>query len=217
MVCSSQIQTSAVFFSSPPLLRRERKQIQGETEVVQQVAQDICFRREKMGGGGVSPFVRRSWALPVLWQSPHAESPGWLDCRSRPAWCGCDPEGCHKEACLAGRALPLGLESDGGPPAPGGGGCGCVCGCAHGLAACRWFRGSWGWGWTSEGWVGRGGVRCTDRPGWERCGQVESLHFQARQSGWRARCSAAGGEGWWRPAKRIWCSECTGLGHTERK
>lgn len=21
---------------------------------------------------------------------------------------------------------------------------------------------------------------------------------------------------WWRPAKRIWCSECTGLGHTER-
>lgn len=22
---------------------------------------------------------------------------------------------------------------------------------------------------------------------------------------------------WWRPAKRIWCSECTGLGHTERR
>lgn len=22
---------------------------------------------------------------------------------------------------------------------------------------------------------------------------------------------------WWRPVKRIWCSECTGLGHTEQK
>lgn len=164
--------------------------------------------------GGLHPAVRRSWASPVLWPSPRGASPGWPGCRSCPAWCGCGPAGCRSAAYRGVRAPPRESGSGGGPAAPAEGGCGCAGG--HESAASPWPRGSWGWGWRLAGWAAPGGARCTGRPGRERRGPVRTL--RSRGWGWPARCSAAaGGGGWWRPAKRIWCSECTGLGHTERR
>lgn len=88
---------------------KKGKQVHGESEVVQK-----WYRRVSgvgctfSGGRGIYPIVRRNLALPILWRSPHVVSPGWLGCRSLPAWFGCDPGGCRREAYLVVRALPLG-------------------------------------------------------------------------------------------------------------
>lgn len=87
---------------------------EGQRELGKKVPQEIfvcwmnVFKREVAWGGGIEPAVRQSWALLILWQSPRGVSPGWPGCRSRPAWCGCDPWGCHRGAYLVVKAPPLG-------------------------------------------------------------------------------------------------------------